>query len=117
MGLVTLSELLQYLIVRAKKYSHNKGFCEDLTEGKFSFPVIHAIRADTSNRQLLNIVSQKPTSIEVKKYALEIISRTGTFEYVREFLRKKEEEARREIALLGGNPLLEKVLDSLSIKE
>lgn len=97
------------------QYSHNKGFCEDLTEGKFSFPIIHAIRADTSNRQLLNILSQKPTSVEVKKYALEIISRTGTFEYVREFLQKKEAEARREIESLGGNILLEKVLDTLSV--
>lgn len=98
------------------QYSNNKGFCEDLTEGKFSFPIIHAICADPSNRQLLNIVSQKPTAVEVKKYALDIISRTGTFEYVRQFLHRKEEEARKEIELLGGNPLLEKVIDSLQVK-
>ena len=100
----------------SNQYSKNKGFCEDLTEGKFSFPVIHAIRADPTNRQLLNIVSQKPAAVEVKQYALEIIQRTGTFEYVKEFLTKKEEEARREIASLGGNTLLENVIDSLSIK-
>jgi hypothetical protein len=35
------------------KYADNKGFAEDLTEGKFSFPVVHGVRADTSNRQLL----------------------------------------------------------------
>ncbi|KAI9269061.1 geranylgeranyl pyrophosphate synthase [Phascolomyces articulosus] len=105
-----------YMNLQSDSYSKNKGFCEDLTEGKFSFPVIHAIRADPSNRQLLNIVSQKPTAVEVKQYALEIIKRTGTFEYVKEFLKKKEEEARREIESLGGNSLLEKVMDSLSIK-
>ncbi|KAI8146461.1 geranylgeranyl pyrophosphate synthase [Fennellomyces sp. T-0311] len=104
-----------YLNLQSDTYSKNKGFCEDLTEGKFSFPVIHAIRADTSNRQLLNIVSQKPTAVEVKRYALEIIQRTGTFEYVKEFLKKKEMEARKEIKSLGGNVLLEKVMDSLSI--
>jgi hypothetical protein len=35
------------------KYADNKGFAEDLTEGKFSFPVVHGVRSDTSNRQLL----------------------------------------------------------------
>ncbi|KAI9495705.1 geranylgeranyl pyrophosphate synthase [Zychaea mexicana] len=104
-----------YMNLQSDTYSKNKGFCEDLTEGKFSFPIIHAIRADPSNRQLLNIVSQKPSAVEVKQYALEIIQRTGTFEYVEYFLKKKEQEARKEIVSLGGNVLLEKVMDSLSI--
>lgn len=36
------------------QYSSNKGFAEDLTEGKFSFPVVHGIRSDPSNRQILS---------------------------------------------------------------
>lgn len=36
------------------QYTDNKGFCEDLTEGKFSFPIVHSVRADTSNRQILS---------------------------------------------------------------
>ena len=99
------------------KYTNNKGFCEDLTEGKFSFPIIHAIRRDVSNRQLLNIISQKPTNVEVKKYALDIIQRTGTFEYVQEYLRRKEEEILAEINRLGGNPLLEKYIETIRIKQ
>ena len=38
----------------------NKSYCEDLTEGKFSFPIIHAILADTSNRQLLSMWCSVP---------------------------------------------------------
>jgi geranylgeranyl diphosphate synthase type 3 len=38
----------------ALQYADNKGFCEDLTEGKFSFPVVHGVRADPSNRQILS---------------------------------------------------------------
>jgi geranylgeranyl diphosphate synthase, type III len=34
--------------------SNNKGCYEDLTEGKFSFPVVHSIRADESNRQVIS---------------------------------------------------------------
>ncbi|KAL0076795.1 geranylgeranyl pyrophosphate synthetase [Phycomyces blakesleeanus] len=104
-----------YMNLQSQEYSQNKGFCEDLTEGKFSFPIIHSIRADRSNRQLLNIISQKPTSIEVKKYALEIIRRTGSFEHVKSFLAAKEIEMQEEIERLGGNPLLEKVVSGLSL--
>lgn len=39
-----------------KQYKQNKGFCEDLTEGKFSFPIVHSIRADTSNQRLLSVL-------------------------------------------------------------
>ena len=36
------------------KYAENKSFCEDLTEGKFSFPIIHAIRSDPGDPTLLS---------------------------------------------------------------
>ena len=36
------------------QYKQNKGFCEDLTEGKFSFPIVHSIRSDTSNQRILS---------------------------------------------------------------
>lgn len=104
-----------YMNLKSDAYTDNKGFCEDLTEGKFSFPIIHAIRSDLSNRQLLNIVSQKPTAIEVKKYALEIIKKSGSFDYVEEFLHKKEAEALAEIKRLGGNVLLEKIIEALGV--
>jgi geranylgeranyl diphosphate synthase type 3 len=34
----------------------NEGYAEDLTEGKFSFPIIHGIRKDQENRQILSAV-------------------------------------------------------------
>lgn len=45
---------LLLLSMLLKQYKQNKGFCEDLTEGKFSFPIVHSIRADTSNQRLLS---------------------------------------------------------------
>lgn len=32
----------------------NKSFCEDLTEGKFSFPIIHSIMADPEDSRLIS---------------------------------------------------------------
>ncbi|KAJ4320079.1 geranylgeranyl pyrophosphate synthetase [Neodidymelliopsis sp. IMI 364377] len=81
-------------------YSSLKGLCEDLTEGKFSFPVIHAIRADPSNQILINILKQKTTDEEVKRYALKYMESKGSFEYSRRVideLRGKTEDLVRGI--------------------
>lgn len=87
-----------------------------MTEGKFSFPIIHSIRMDPSNRQLLNILKQRSNSVELKQFALQLLEKTDTFNYCRQFLEVLEIEARQEIKLLGGNRMLEKIMDVLSIK-
>ena len=68
-------------------YTANKGLCEDLTEGKFSFPVIHSIRTDPSNLVLINILKQKTKDDEVKRYAVSYMEQTGSFAYTRRILR------------------------------
>lgn len=75
------------------EYTENKGLCEDLTEGKFSFPIIHSIRANAQNRQLINILKQKTTDDEVKKYAVKYMESTGSFAYCRVILRDLKEKA------------------------
>ncbi|KAL1919268.1 uncharacterized protein VTP21DRAFT_1960 [Calcarisporiella thermophila] len=105
-----------YMNLKSQQLKENKGFCEDLTEGKFSFPIIHSIRADTSNRQLLNILKQRTNSLELKNYALQLMEHTKTFVYVRDYLAKVEQEAREELARLGGNQKLEKLLDVLHVE-
>ena len=35
------------------EYADAKSFCEDLTEGKFSFPVIHFMRTSEDSSQML----------------------------------------------------------------
>ncbi|KAI8971512.1 geranylgeranyl pyrophosphate synthase [Mycotypha africana] len=106
-----------YMNLQSKNYADNKGFCEDLTEGKFSFPIIHSIRSDPTNRQLLNILKQRSNSVELKQFALQLLEKTNTFDYCRKFLKVLENEAREEIKSLGGNPMLEKIMDALSVKD
>ncbi|KAL8826816.1 MAG: hypothetical protein Q9170_007257, partial [Blastenia crenularia] len=55
-----------YLNLESETYTSNKGLCEDLTEGKFSFPIIHAIRKEPANKQLINILRMKTSDEEVK---------------------------------------------------
>lgn len=76
-----------YANLSSATYTAHKGLAEDLTEGKFSFPVIHAIRSDPSNLVLLNILRQKTTDEEVKKYAIKYMDeKTGSFAYTRKVL-------------------------------
>lgn len=71
---------------------------------------------DPSNRQLLNILKQRSQSVELKQFALQLLDKTDTFNYCRQFLEVLETEARQEISALGGNRMLEKIMDALSIK-
>ena len=129
-----------YANLKLDEYANNKSFAEDLTEGKFNFPIIHAIRYSlriqkfiffcfesylsfdkdlscslTSEKQLrsktcstaqkivrkktalmwisppdrnypsdnrlMNILRQRTTDIEVKKYAISLLEDAGSFRY------------------------------------
>jgi geranylgeranyl pyrophosphate synthase len=82
-----------YLNLQSTAYTDNKGLCEDLTEGKFSFPIIHSIRANSGNRQLINILKQKPREDDLKRYALSYMEGTDSFNYTRGVVNKLKEEA------------------------
>jgi geranylgeranyl diphosphate synthase type 3 len=90
-------------------YASRKGHAEDLTEGKFSFPVIHAIRTalvaspspvSQRNNVLLNILRQKTTDPEVKRYAVNYMEKMGSFEYTRQVISDLERKAVQEVSKL-----------------
>lgn len=82
-----------YMNLSSAEYTETKGLCEDLTEGKFSFPIIHSIRSDPQNLQLINILKQKTTDDDVKRYAVQYMERTGSFQHCREVLRALHQRA------------------------
>ncbi|XP_026828021.1 geranylgeranyl pyrophosphate synthase-like [Ooceraea biroi] len=95
------------------EYTETKSYCEDLTEGKFSFPIIHALTTNPDDRQIRNILRQRPKEIEVKRHCVQLLEKFGSFEYTRRALEEWDAKTRIEIERLGGNPLLKKILDSL----
>lgn len=36
----------------------HKSYCEDLTEGKFNFPIIHAIHSQPNDKQVIRILKE-----------------------------------------------------------
>jgi len=90
-----------------------KGYCEDITEGKFSFPIIHCVQHDKHHR-LLNILKQKTSDHDVLSFALQCIQGTNSFEYTVNFIKEIEKQAWDEIGKLGGNHMLSKILEGLA---
>ncbi|OBZ65076.1 Geranylgeranyl pyrophosphate synthase [Grifola frondosa] len=106
-----------YMNLQSTLYTENKGFAEDLTEGKFSFPIVHAVRADPSNRQVLNILQKRPTTPTLKVHAISYLkNQTKSFDYTISVMRDLEKQIREEIGRLGGNLRLEKIMDTLYVE-
>lgn len=108
-----------YMNLSSTEYTENKGLCEDLTEGKFSFPIIHSIRSNPQNLQLINILKQKTTDEVVKRYAVSYMESTGSFEYCRRTLRDLKEKAIAMIDVMdegaGRGEGVRKILDRMVV--
>ena len=92
-----------------------KTFCQDLTEGKFGFPAIHAIQSNHPNSEkVAAILKQRTTDKQLKLYCLSLMDEIGTFAYIRERLGELQAKIMEEINNLGGNPLLEAFVLSIS---
>jgi geranylgeranyl diphosphate synthase type 3 len=104
-----------YMNLQSDEYTVNKSFAEDLTEGKFSFPIVHAVRTE-SGRQVLNVLQKRPSTPTMKSYIISHMeTETHSFEYVRSVLSILERQAMTEISRLGGNPQLEAIVSLLSV--
>ncbi|KAF7377699.1 hypothetical protein MSAN_00192900 [Mycena sanguinolenta] len=107
-----------YMNLQSGEYSSNKGFAEDLTEGKFSFPIVHGINADKTNRQVLNTLQKRPRTPTLKIHAISYLDKhTQSFSYTLSVLSNLEMQIRAEVARLGGNKGLEAIVDALAVKD
>lgn len=105
-----------YMNLQSTEYNNNKGFAEDLTEGKFSFPIVHGVRADDQNKVVTSVLQKRPITPTLKHHAIDYLrTKTKSFDYTLVVMQSLEKQARAEIARLGGNPKLEKILDILHV--
>ena len=99
-----------YMNLASKAYHDNKSFCEDLTEGKFSYPIIHAINKNPKNFLLLNILKQKTNDIKIKKNALKYLIDIGSIKHTYLYLNKLKKELDE---MVENNIQLKKIIDKL----
>lgn len=75
-----------YMNLKSESLLENKGFCEDLSEGKLSFPIIHSLKANPMDQTLLGILKQRTNNDDIKKFALSYLEKTDSFVYTEKTL-------------------------------
>ncbi|EFQ93661.1 hypothetical protein PTT_08883 [Pyrenophora teres f. teres 0-1] len=83
-------------------YGVQKGFCQDLDEGKFSFPLLHALSVQPSSKKLLCELIQRRRdagclSYEQKMLALKQLDCAGSMVYTRETLKRLQGEVYKDV--------------------
>ncbi|KAG9189849.1 hypothetical protein G6011_06717 [Alternaria panax] len=112
-------------------YTAQKGLCEDLDEGKFSYPVVYCLENFPEYRgHFLGVFRQRPTvatvdahplSRESKQHLTACLKKSGAFEKTMACLTDMERDLEVEIDRLEqqtgeANPMLRLCLAKLSVK-
>lgn len=105
-----------YINLADEEYMKSKSFCEDLTEGKFSYPIIHHIRTNPNDTRLISILKQRTEDIDVKRYAQGLMKDSGSMAYTREKCISLKNQVLQDITSLGGNEPLLKLIQILDIQ-
>lgn len=105
-----------YINLADEEYMKSKSFCEDITEGKFSFPMVHGIREEAPNTKLLSILKQRTEDPDVKRYAQTLLKQLGSLEYTATKCCALKVQIEERVAELGGNPELLQLLGLLHIQ-
>jgi geranylgeranyl diphosphate synthase type 3 len=105
-----------YINLIDAEYMKSKSFCEDLTEGKFSFPILHCVRQDPSDTRLISILKQRTEDVDVKRYAQGIMKEAGSLNYTREKCVALKQDIVLQIEEFGGNPPLLKLMERLDLQ-
>ena len=105
-----------YINLADEEYMKSKSFCEDLTEGKFSFPIIHHIITNPNDTRLISILKQRTEDTDVKRYAQGLMKESGSMAYTRERCVVLKNSVVDKIRSLNGNPPLLKLIELLDIQ-
>ena len=109
-----------YVNLMSPEYQKNKSYCEDLTEGKFSFPILHCILSNKRDNRLLNILKQRTSDLDMKEYAVQLMHDTGSLDYTMEAINTLKRELDGLLEKHGGKgavmigALIEKLHEGLA---
>ncbi|XP_063923649.1 terpene synthase-like [Zophobas morio] len=107
-----------YVNLHNPKWASVRVYCDDLDEGKFSFPMIHAIQSHPNDHRLLTMLKNRPLDMESKKLFVDIMESFGSFEYTRKLLEDTKNGVFDEVdkMKIGKNPHLQRVLEDIFTK-
>ena len=70
-------------------------------------------RNNPHDNKIMNIIRQRTTDVEVKKYCISLLQKYGSFKYTLDVLDRLDHLVREEVNKLGGNELLVGLMDEL----
>ncbi|KAJ4078334.1 geranylgeranyl pyrophosphate synthetase [Fusarium oxysporum] len=112
-----------YMNVIDNRYTDQKGFCEDLDEGKYSLTLMHALQRDSSGL-LANILSmrrfQGKLTTQQKMLVLEVMKTNGSLDWTSTLLgmlhtRVLAEIGSMEVSMNRDNPALRALVERLKL--
>ncbi|KAJ3544466.1 hypothetical protein NM208_g878 [Fusarium decemcellulare] len=114
-----------YMNLIDQNYADQKGFCEDLDEGKYSLPLLHALQSDRGGL-LTNMLSARRTqgrlTVQQKVLILDQMKAGGSLSWTRSLIDDLHEQMMTEIERLErelnkDNPALRKLVKLLKLGE
>ncbi|EWY92037.1 hypothetical protein FOYG_08943 [Fusarium oxysporum NRRL 32931] len=112
-----------YMNLIDDKYTDQKGFCEDLDEGKYSLTLMHALQSDSSGL-LTNILSMRQVqgklTTQQKMLVLEVMKTNDSLNWTRTLLgmlhtRVLAEIGSLEVSMSRDNPALRALVERLKL--
>ncbi|KAJ5381157.1 terpenoid synthase [Penicillium cataractarum] len=73
-----------YKNLRSDVYAQQKGVCDDTTEGKFSFFIVHNVQVDPDSKVVRNVLQQKTDDGRIKESVILCLESTHSFQYTEE---------------------------------
>ncbi|KAJ5889106.1 geranylgeranyl pyrophosphate synthase [Penicillium tannophilum] len=90
-----------YMNLMDKEYTSEKGFCEDLDEGKFSFPIVHVWHSQPADLILRGILQERKVagslSVPHKKTVLDRLRHAGSMDYTMKTLKRLESDVYNDL--------------------
>ena len=76
-----------------------KDFCSDITEGKRTLMVVHALKHSSNRERLIEILSSKTTDLAQLTEAVSIMREAGSLDYARDYASKLTSEAKAKLVV------------------
>ncbi|KAJ7799916.1 isoprenoid synthase domain-containing protein, partial [Mycena olivaceomarginata] len=107
-----------YMNLQSPDYSANKGFTEDIKEGKFSFLIIHGCMGTWAEKSVFSlradVLKTRPATLTLKTQVIGYLEhQTKSFDYTVAVLDALEVEINKKILNFEGNAELSEIVKGL----
>ncbi|CAF1073301.1 unnamed protein product [Adineta steineri] len=104
-----------YCNLVSTEYTQKKTFCEDLTEGKYSFPIIHAIQNRPNDNRIQNVLKQRTNNMNLKQEVVKLLHEFGSIKYTKDKCMKLADECYALIKKLEDNIHFRIIMNNLTL--